>query len=710
MNGKRKTEAYLHEWTEGRWTPVVLADGTRSDGKTDTYDACVEALLGTAETYFTSVFSAQGKRSLSDYRNSEIKTLLSDLLNLVPIRELGQKAADVARQLKAALQVERGHIAVAEDEFRAAERALQALGDVDAMLTQRTTERARAQAAVGAARNAVATAEVTLAAQEGIESVRARLQADLAAQKASLATRIEEANRERYRQEQRLAQLRKDARDKADAATRRVEQLCEEQQALSAVAACAGAVRRSVRRVALATQVVDKRRERIEGLREVGLLVAKAEGACATATAQLLAVEREAGQAALRAADLQRRLGLTGRVPCAGSDLQGRCELLGDANQAKALMPGADVDMRRLAAQRGELKSEVERWTLDVDAGKQRLAALPVATARLRNSEARIKFMTRMAESAGEVERAEKRLTVVATEMTEARQQAAAAVAGGAEAVQLAEAERLVQEAIERRTRIEFDGQGSIADGQRALEALPPAAGRRQIEAARQLLRQAEDDCGRADAAFSKALRTQENARQEVQRRDAAAARQAVVTAKVRVVEAELGLWSTLSRALSNDGVIALAIDDAGPTLASLTNDLLLACYGARFTVSIKTEVETAKGERREGFDIVVHDADNGEAKSVSVMSGGERVWINECLTRAIALYLAQNSGRRYGALFSDEADGPLDAGRKRMFMAMKREVLRIGGYAVEYYVSQTPELTAMADHVINVEALAAAA
>src|SRR5437899_5370342 len=87
-------------------------------------------------------------------------------------------------------------------------------------------------------------------------------------------------------------------------------------------------------------------------------------------------------------------------------------------------------------------------------------------------------------------------------------------------------------------------------------------------------------------------------------------------------------------------------------------------------------------------------------------MSAGERVWINEALTRAIALYLTQNSGRPYGTLFSDEADGPLDPERKRMFMAMKREVLRIGGYTQEFFVSQTPELAAMADVVIDLETL----
>jgi exonuclease SbcC len=118
--------------------------------------------------------------------------------------------------------------------------------------------------------------------------------------------------------------------------------------------------------------------------------------------------------------------------------------------------------------------------------------------------------------------------------------------------------------------------------------------------------------------------------------------------------------------------------------------------------------LETAKGEQKEGFDIVVHDGDTGDSKSVGMMSGGERTLVELCLTRAIALYLARNTGRRYTTLFTDEADGALDPQRKRMFMAMKREVLRLGGYEREYFISQTPELTAMADAVIDVDALKA--
>lgn len=76
---------------------------------------------------------------------------------------------------------------------------------------------------------------------------------------------------------------------------------------------------------------------------------------------------------------------------------------------------------------------------------------------------------------------------------------------------------------------------------------------------------------------------------------------------------------------------------------------------------------------------------------------------------RAVALYLAQTGDRRYETLCSDEADGALDPLRKRMFGAMKREVLRLGGYRREFFISQTPELAGMADAVIDLDLYAVA-
>jgi len=124
LNGRRRTEAFLHVLdAAGRWQPVRLDDGTVSDGRVETYMSCVENIWGSAETFFTSVFAAQGKRQLSTYRNAEIKTVLADLLGQAEIRALGQQAAETARLLKAGLAAIRQEQAGLDEEARRIEAA-----------------------------------------------------------------------------------------------------------------------------------------------------------------------------------------------------------------------------------------------------------------------------------------------------------------------------------------------------------------------------------------------------------------------------------------------------------------------------------------------------------------------------------------------------------------------------------------------------------
>jgi exonuclease SbcC len=85
-------------------------------------------------------------------------------------------------------------------------------------------------------------------------------------------------------------------------------------------------------------------------------------------------------------------------------------------------------------------------------------------------------------------------------------------------------------------------------------------------------------------------------------------------------------------------------------------------------------------------------------------MSGGEKTWIEDSMTKAIALYLASSSGRRYEATFSDEKDGALDPTKKKEFFAAMRRAMELGGYRNLFTITQTPELQSMADAVIRLE------
>lgn len=702
LNGKKKTEAFLHVRRGDSWQPMRLDDGTVSDGKVDTYVQCVEGILGSAETFFTSVFAAQGRRQLSAYKNGEIKTLLADLLGLEAIRALGAKALDTAKLLKAGLVAVRQERAGLKAEVDQVARELAPLGDTGARIAAAQTAKAARQATLDGVKAELAkhtaTRDVTLQTEARRTQLTAERRSIIEAGKVALAALDAQDRREG----ERLEQLNRRIGQRAEDERKRRKGLNEQRTRLQTILQTSVVIERASHRLGQAENVVAQREERVAGLRRAAEELEKLRASSRLARERIAGIEREAGQASLKAQELARRFGLTAEVPCAGTDLQGRCKLLSDAREAQSLKPSADAQIARLQKERAKVAHHLR----DIEAQGRDLAA---AHARLNVSETRLK-------------RSRERLTKVAVlaarqgELAQARE-TFTAVIHQIEALPRHEGEETAEEKTERgaiaaaRRAIVAQREGG-AQRQReslnrvdaAIAALPAPFDASRIERAQRGVEEAQRALVTTEAAYLKALHDQQAAEELRRRKTAIDERLATLDMRRRRIEDQVGVWTLFAKCMSNDGLIALSIDDSGPTLSSLANDLLLACYGPRFTVSLKTLVETAKGEAREGFDIVVHDAESGEAKSVTQMSAGERVWINESLTRAIALYLAQNSGRRYETLFSDEADGPLDPERKRMFMAMKREVLRIGGYTQELFVSQTPELAAMADVVIDLE------
>lgn len=702
LNSKKRTEGYLHVLDARGWLPVTLPGGTVSDGKLDTYLRCVEAILGSAQTFFTSVFSSQGRRQLSAYRNGEIKTLLADLLGLDEIRALCAKASETAkllcaglttlRQERIGLQVEREQIACEIEQF----------GDTKQLLAAARAQKALSQSTLDAMKGALTQLLANKEAAMQTEARRAQLLDERQAMIASGRAELASLDSQDRRETDRLAALERRIAVRVSTLAQKRAVLVAQRNTLGAVARQGGNIERAATRLPLAQQIATVREARVQALRrdrdQLNALLADEH----LIREKIAAIEREAGQAALKAQELARRLRLTAEVPCAGTNLQGQCKLLEDAHAAKSLMPRAKLLVARLEDERSALTvplADNQRQAVHLAGVQERLA---MAERKLRRTASRGAALAILAARRGELRQARDALGAVEhqiREMTAA--QHGETDEERAERTAVSEARRHIAEQRAARSQRQRDLLNRI---DAALAAMPPAFDASQPPRAQAAVLRAQQAVDEADSVFLAAMRDR-------QREEEAVGRQALIAQKIdrmearcAGIEAALGTWTLFVKCLSNDGLIALSIDDAGQTLSGLANELLLACYGPRFTVSIKTLVETGNGETREGFDIIVHDADSGGSKSMTVMSGGERVWINECLTRAIALYLAQNSGRRYDTLFSDEADGPLDAERKRMFMAMKREVLRIGRYDREYFVSQTPELTALADAVIDLE------
>ncbi len=773
VNGKKKTEAFLFEERETGWAPVVLQDGTVSDGKVETYEKAVSEILCPPDTFFTSVFSAQGKRPLSAFKNAEVKTLLADLLGLEQVREQGALAADVVKQLKAGLAVVRQGAARAREDAAGLKRSL---ADLDG--TAEAVQAAAGQRVAAAARLDAARQRMAKVSAEHSNAAETEVRRRTLAEDAKRAGEEHAAGARRLAQEvprlqQREAVLQQRVASRRQAHAQRRAQLQRDIGALTAVAQLSDAVEKAAGRRPFAHRVVVRCRGIVARAQEKVDVLERAKATLAARRRELESIDREAGQVALRQADLQRRFGLTSSVPCAGMDIQGRCQLLGDAREAKALLPSADAAIAALAEKKraaGEAIADTEKAVRGLPAAAE---ARNRAEQVLEAAEQRLRELELLCARQEEVRRAATTLSSLVEDLAKLPEQADPETdEERAERADIAAARQRADEELHRLSQVRDDALARIAE---QASLLPPALDPALLVAAKQEVEAAAQAVASAERAETAARQRDERAKALGEQLTGLAKKEEAAAKSAARVEAELATWSLLAKCLSNDGVIALDIDDAGPTFSALANELLLACYGPRFTLQVITQSSNGKGELREDFDIIVHDGWRDESKSLKLVSGGERVWIScrdrheihyaenpdmpssrsgrrlrpcncaagtceamrhntpgsgtmspdarggkslslmsggertfidACLTRAIALYLAQNTGRRFDTLFSDEADGPLDPEHKRMFMAMKREVLRLGGYRQEFFITQTPHLAAMADAIIDLDAM----
>ncbi|SAL81623.1 putative ATPase involved in DNA repair [Caballeronia arvi] len=666
-----KAEYYVaYRGMDGAWRPVSLPDGTVSDGKAESYNRCVEAINGSLETFFTSVFSAQNRRPLASYGAGEIKTLLAELLGIDHLKALSAKAGDVAKLLGKSLdgiQSELARLAGKRQRKVEVEQSIVSQGDA-LRAARKQREAALAQA------NKLGQERATLAAKQSESaSVEARLR--------ELGVRREDLNKA----------SRNAAGDEQAAVARSLQRVTLLNRTIvthQATLARRDAILGAAAKREEAELAIAREEAKFSPLqRDIAELEVK-NATLSTLSVSLSSMMSEGTTKAAHFDTLSKQAAVVDQVPCVGHAMHAQCPLLTQALQAKTQAEAQRISVADLRAKYREKKAQAEGLgTVPAELAAKRVEMLAVtdAVAQLR------------------------RALQVATELAASRPLLDAADSG-LEAAQ-AELRSIGEEGATRSAKYESEKArmteelARIADEATRLAAVDVTAAIAKLDRDRAANREA---VAAFDGRIEALIRSQSVLQAEGEALVVELEKFSATQSRADRLSDEIAQWKLLAKGLGNDGVVALTIDDAGPALTHTVNELLLACYGMRFTVEIRTQRALANGELREGFEILVHDADADTSKSVSVMSGGQKVWINECLTRGIALYLAQNAGQPYQTLFSDESDGPLDPQRKVQFMSMKREVLRQGRYQREFFISQTPELVAEADAVIDVHALAA--
>jgi len=700
INGSKSAEAYLHELDGEKWKPVALPDGTLSDGKVSTYTKCVEGILGSAATYFTTHFAAQNRALFSKYKTGDMKALLSDVLGHKHIEALHAKALTVNSSLK-------GSLALARDEFEEVREALARAVALAASLRSDEAKLLQAAQRVSQARDAVAQATIRLSqAQElaqseiatnaergrlGVEKTQTtdsrradllKLQAEKAALEKGLADAELQLRRSLARLQTEEAAVTKHLVDQ-DALLARSADIEAAATAIPEAHAAVELLRPALEAAeqTLAEQgALNQQKHRVElDLRKVG---------------EALGITKEKQQT------LALQSGLADEVPCVGTDLQSKCKLLTSAVSAKTDLPKTVelVDKRELEynAKGAELASIVARLGAVGDVAK----AVADIRKALATAEQQVVQLEKAVALKPMVEAAGSAKLVALGRREELAAERVSVAKAIAEATEAADAQR--EAATQRQRQHQDETAALLAKIDAAVAKLPTATGASAVAAAQAGVTTTKATLTLEEDANANLQESVAKAKGTLASITATPTGLTLAKAQVDALDGEIAGWALLTKGLSKDGILALSIDDAGPTLSAYANELLTACYGPRFTVAIETQIATATGGVREGFDILVDDQTSGTRASLGLMSGGERVWINECISRALSLYLAQSGGVRQSTLFTDETDGPLDEEHKRMFIAMKRKVLELGGYEREFFVSHTPAMWDQADCVLK--------
>ncbi|SAK97564.1 putative ATPase involved in DNA repair [Caballeronia glebae] len=666
-----KAEYYLaYRGVDGTWRPVSLPDGTVSDGKAESYNRCVEEINGSLETFFTSVFSAQNRRPLASYGAGEIKMLLAELLGIEHLKAVSAKAGEVAKVLGKSLDAIQSELnALAGNRQRKADVEQSVVAQGNALRGAREQRDAALEQA-----SKLTQERATLAAKQG--------------ESATAEARLRELGMRRDE----LVRAMKSAADDEQAAAARSQQrvvvLSRTTTTHQATLARRDAIMSAAAKREEAELAIAREDAKFAPLqRDIADLEIK-RATLSTLETSISGLMSAGTTKAAHFETLRKQAAVVDQVPCVGHSMHAQCPLLTQALQAKAQAEVQRVSVADLRAQYREKKAQAEALALvpaELAAKRVEMLAITDAAAQLR------------------------RALQAATELAASKPLLDAAISG-LEAAQ-AELRSIAEESAARSAKYEAERARMTADLARITEEVGRLAAVDVTGAIAKLDRDIASNreaIAALDGRIEQSIRSQSVLQAEAEALAVELEKFSATQSRADRLSDEIARWKLLAKGLGNDGVIALTIDDAGPALTHTVNELLLACYGMCFTVEIRTQRTLASGELREGFEILVHDAESDSSKSVSVMSGGQKVWINECLTRGIALYLAQNTGQPYQTLFSDESDGPLDPERKVQFMRMKREVLRQGGYQREFFISQTPDLVAEADAVIDVQALAA--
>lgn len=707
---RRKQEAYLYR-DDGAagWFPL-------NDGKTKTYDEAVERIVGSPSLFFTSVFRSQGAKNLSDYSRGDIMGIISELLNVDHIKEQSDKARKVSDALKAVVASEQSKLVLLEND-------LQRAGVLSSDMADLEREVGTLQDDLRAGKDRLRDLDAEIVDLQKRQAAQTSELARLDEYRKSLAL---EKDALRDLEVDRDDALKRIASETAQATSKLTDEVAELESAIAScgrrAATCRdshgenrGALLGKITRAEKIVSGADEIRAKVEDEATVSAELASARKLLEDLEGQRRGLDGTVSGLALQESKFAKDLthaendagklsGLDCRADGSGW-LNPGCRFIADAVVSRDAIPTIEKDLAAVRSALAEKRDKLATCQGQAAAAKTAVTDL----------DARLADLARWTKLLPELEQAEANLkewqialadldTGLAADLARIDDERSAAERKLRRAqADLAEVKE--RGTIRRREVEEQVGKKSAAIDQRIAMLNASIAVFPVFEDLGAALSDAERQASACQATvdgLESRIRSREieigTLRGQLSSLEAKRAEAAEIEGKIDRYNAEIAHWVLLAKACSNDGVIALELDDAAPSIASVVNDLLTSCYGPRFAVRLDTQTTKADGGMRENFDIIVYDGETDEEKSITECSGGQTNWLEDAITRGICLFNIHRSDREFGTLFADERDGMLDPEKKLEFLSIKRRALELGTHEREFFITQTQELWEQAD------------
>lgn len=160
-------------------------------------------------------------------------------------------------------------------------------------------------------------------------------------------------------------------------------------------------------------------------------------------------------------------------------------------------------------------------------------------------------------------------------------------------------------------------------------------------------------------------------ARQKVDVLDSLRANKHEHESEIKVIRSQIATMKQLEKAFGKDGIPAMLIEDALPSIQERANDILDRLSSGAMSVRFETQKDMkTRDEKKETLDIVI--SDGAGQRAYEMYSGGEAFRVNFAIRLALSHLLAQRAGARLQTLVIDEGFGSQDTdGRQKLIEAI---------------------------------------